>query len=43
MAQLDDDIGYVLKKLDEMGQSDNTVVVFTTTTAPRRSAFPTAA
>jgi len=30
MAQLDDDIGLVMKKLKEMGVDDNTIVVFTT-------------
>jgi arylsulfatase len=30
MAQLDDDIGLVLKKLKDMGVDDNTIVVFTT-------------
>jgi arylsulfatase len=30
MAQLDDDIGIVLKKLKDMGLEDNTIVVFTT-------------
>ncbi len=30
MAQLDDDIGLVLKKLKDMGEDDNTIVVFTT-------------
>ena len=30
MAQLDDDIGIVMKKLKDMGVDDNTIVVFTT-------------
>src|SRR5712675_1895029 len=30
MAQLDDDIGIVLKKIKDMGVDDNTIVVFTT-------------
>jgi arylsulfatase A-like enzyme len=30
MAQLDDDVGIVLKKLKDMGEDDNTIVVFTT-------------
>ena len=30
MAQLDDDIGLVLKKLKDMGEDENTIVVFTT-------------
>ena len=30
MAQLDDDIGIVMKKLKEMGEDENTIVVFTT-------------
>jgi arylsulfatase A-like enzyme len=30
MAQLDDDVGLVMKKLADMGESDNTIVVFTT-------------
>ncbi len=30
MAQMDDDIGIVMKKLKEMGEDDNTIVLFTT-------------
>jgi arylsulfatase A-like enzyme len=30
MAQLDDDIGIVMNKLHDMGEDDNTIVVFTT-------------
>ena len=30
MAQLDDDIGLVMKKLKDMGEDENTIVVFTT-------------
>jgi arylsulfatase len=30
MAQLDDDVGLVMKKLNDIGEDDNTIVVFTT-------------
>jgi arylsulfatase A-like enzyme len=30
MAQLDDDIGALLKHLDDIGEADNTIVIFTT-------------
>jgi arylsulfatase A-like enzyme len=30
MVQLDDDVGTILKKLEELGEADNTIVIFTT-------------
>jgi arylsulfatase A-like enzyme len=30
MAQLDDDVGLLMKKLKDMGEDDNTIVIFTT-------------
>jgi arylsulfatase A-like enzyme len=40
MKQLDDNVGVVLNKLEEMGQSDNTIVVFTTDNGAEAISFP---
>src|SRR5215468_6134491 len=40
MKQMDDNIGEVLKKLEAMGQLDNTIVVFTTDNGAEAISFP---
>lgn len=40
MKQLDDNIGYVFKKLEDIGEMDNTIIVFTTDNGAETLTYP---
>jgi len=43
MLEMDDNVGKLLKALDDLGITDNTIVVFTTDNGPNQFAWPDAA
>ena len=40
MKELDDNLGVVFKKLEDMGELDNTIIVWTTDNGPQQESYP---